>query len=373
MYFSFCMEIPLLNLTRLHEGMKDEIDEAIRRVMQKSSFILGVEVEAFEKEFSEFLGKKFALGVASGTDAITLALLALGVGSGDEVITTSLSAFPTAEAIMRTGAKPVYVDIDPTTFNLDATTIERVITARTKAIVPVHLYGLAADIENIVRIARAHKLFVVEDCAQAHGARFGGKLVGSFGDAAAFSFFPSKNLGALGDGGMVCTDDEAVAGRIRALRAHGEEGGRFNHRYVGFNSRLDGLQASVLRVKLRYLPSHNRERQEIGKFFTATLADTPFTLPRVPERYPAEHVYHLYVIRAPAGSRDAVRKFFEDRGVKTNVHYPIPLHQQPAYATAQHLPNVEKVVHEIISIPLFPSMTKEEIQYVGDTLRSWSP
>lgn len=366
------MEIPLLNLTRLHAAMRDELDQAIARVIQKSSFILGEETEAFEKEFSEVFNKKFAVGVGNGTDAITLTLMAMGIGPGDDVITTSLSAFPTSEAILRTGATPVYVDIDEHTFNLAAEKVESAITKKTKAIVPVHLYGLAADLDTILAVARTHNLPVVEDCAQAHGATYHKQLVGTFGVASCFSFFPSKNLGAMGDGGMVLTDDEEIAKKVKSLRAHGEEG-RFNHKYVGFNSRLDGIQAAILRIKLKYLKKHNQERQAIAAFYQKALLHTPLLLPGVPSHHDAEHVYHLYVVRVPEKSdREPFRKHLEAHGVKTNVHYPTPLHRQPAFPVSISLPQVEKIVDHIVSIPLFPTMTEEEMQVVADAVQSWN-
>lgn len=354
--------------------MKREIDEAIARVLDKSSFILGEEVDAFEKEFASWLGVKHAIGVASCTDALILSLLALGIGEGDEVITTSLSAFPTAEAILRTGAKPAYVDLDPRTCNLDASKIEGKITERTKAIVPVHLYGLPADLDKIMDVAGRHDLKVIEDCAQAQGARWRGQYVGTFGAVSCFSFFPSKNLGAMGDGGLVATNDDALAARIRALRAHGEEGGRFNHKYVGFNSRLSGLQAAILRVKLAHLGEHNRERQKIAGFYHGVLAGSPLVLPKTPENYPAEHAYHLYVIRvSDPAKRPALVEHLSGKGIKTQVHYPKPLHQQPAYATGENLPVVQKTVNQILSIPLFPTMQREEMLYVTDSLKKWNP
>ncbi len=364
----------MMNLKRLHDTMRPEIDGAIVRVVDSSAFILGKEVEAFENEFASWLGMHYAAGVGSGTDAITLSLLALGIGAGDEVITTSLSAFPTAEAILRTGAVPVYVDVDPDTFNLDVSRIEERITPRTKAMVPVHLYGLPADLGTLMRIAEAHGLAVVEDCAQAHGAKYDGRLVGTFGRAACFSFFPSKNLGAMGDGGMVVTNDENIAKKVRALRAHGEEGGRFNHQYVGFNSRLSGLQAAILRIKLKHLGEHNRERQKIADFYHGELAGTDFILPKTPTKYPAEHVYHLYVIRVKEpGERDSLQEYLSQNDIKTTVHYPRPLHRQPAYATDESLPVVEKTVNQILSIPLFPTMTEEEMRYAVDVLKQWKP
>ncbi len=362
----------MMNLKRLHGTMKEEIDQAIARVLDRSSFILGEEVEQFEKEFATWLGVKHAIGVASCTDALILSLLALGIGEGDEVITTSLSAFPTAEAILRTGAKPVYVDLDPVTCNLDAAKIEEKITERTKAIMPVHLYGLPADLDKIMAFAASHGIKVVEDCAQAQGARWRGQYVGTFGFVSCFSFFPSKNLGAMGDGGLVATNDDALAARVRALRAHGEEGGRFNHKYVGFNSRLHGLQAAILRVKLAHLEEHNLERQKIAEFYHGALAGSYLVLPKTPENYPAEHVYHLYVIRAPEGSnRAGLIEHLSGLGIKTQVHYPKPLHQQPVYTTGENLPVAEKTVNQILSIPLFPTMTEEEMSHVVSSLKAW--
>lgn len=362
----------MLDLTRLHLSIKPELDEAISRVIGKSSFVLGEEVLQFEKEFAEFFGIKHAIGVGNGTDAITLSLAASGIGQGDEVITTSLSAFPTAEAILRTGAKPVYVDVDIFDLNIDAEKIKSAITEKTKAIVPVHLYGVPANMEKILEIANSHNLIIIEDCAQAHGAKYHSRYAGTFGLAGCFSFFPSKNLGAMGDGGMVITNNDDLAQMIRSLRAHGEEGGRFCHKYIGFNSRLDGIQAAILRVKLKYLERHNFERQRIAEFYSNELADkADYFLPDPWLRLGREHVYHLFVLRTV--KRDELKKFLAEKGIQTNIHYPLPLYCQEAYKIQQNLPVVEEVVKNILSIPLFPGMKEKEMQYVADCLKEWMP
>lgn len=360
------MRIPMLDLKRIHDDMKPELDQAISRVMNKSAFTLGEEVERFEEEFAKFLGVKYAVGVGSGTDAITLSLLALGIKPGDEVITTSLSAFPTAEAILRAGAKPIYIDINPATYNLNPQNIEEAVTQRTRAIVPVHLYGLSADMNAIRTIAEKCKLPIVEDCAQAHGATYEGRRVGTIGLIGCFSFFPSKNLGGIGDGGMVVTNNYKIAHKIRILRNHGQEE-RFIHISLGFNSRLDGIQAAVLRVKLQTLLLDNNARLQIAYKYSEELADTPLITPRGPLY---SHVYHLYVIRV-SDKRDELRAYLAEKGIQTNVHYPTPLHRQPAYPTKQHLPVVEEITKQIISIPIFPLMREDEIEYVIHALKEW--
>lgn len=364
------MQIPMLDLKRIHDAMKPELDQAISRVMNKSTFILGEEVERFEEEFARFLIVKYAVGVGSGTDAITLSLLALGIKPGDEVITTSLSAYPTAEAILRAGAKPVYIDINPKTYNLNPQNIEKAITPRTRAIVPVHLYGLSADMNKIRIIAAKYKLPIVEDCAQAHGAiNDEGRYVGTIGLTGCFSFFPSKNLGGIGDGGMVVTNDNEVAQKIKDLRNHGQKE-RFVHTSLGFNSRLDEIQAAVLRVKLKALLAHNYERRKIAYHYEKELINTSFITPRTPLYSQYSHVYHLYVIRV-LDKRDELRAYLREKGIQTNVHYPTPLHKQPAYPTKEHLPVVEKITKQILSIPIFPLMHAYEIEYVTHALKEW--
>lgn len=366
------MYIPLTDLQRLHERIRPELEAAKERVLEYSSFVGGEEVAQFEKEFAVFLGVKHAVGVGNGTDAILLSLLVAGIGAGDEVITTSLSAFPTAEAILRSGATPVYVDVNSTTCNIDSLKIESAITKKTKAIVPVHLYGFPAEMDHITAIAKAYNLLLIEDCCQAHGAKWKSRYVGTFGFAGCFSFYPTKNLGCWGDGGAVVTNHDKVAKKIRILRNHGEEGGRFTHRYVGFNSRLDGLQAAILRVKLAHLDEYTKERQYIANRYRREFTENHFFLPPHLSIFPAEAVFHLYVIRVlKRERREKLREYLLEKGIQTNVHYPIPLHHQPAYRVATHLPVVEKMVEQIVSIPLFPFMEEQEIAYVIDCLNKW--
>lgn len=363
--------IPMLDLARLHATMEPELRDSFQRILKNSAFILGKELEAFEEECRKFFEVKHAIGVANGTDAIILILLAAGIGEGDEVITSALSAFASAEAILRTGAKPVFVDIDERTFTLDPKKIESAITSKTKAIMPVSLYGLPADLDAILTIAKKHSLGVIEDCAQSFGAKWGLQYTGTLGLAGSFSFFPSKNLGGFGDGGMVVTNDDKIAEKIRVLRNHGEEGERFRHAHVGFNSRLDGLQAALLRVKLKYLIRHNDERRAIGDYYNRELKDSGLILPVTPEGYQGEHAYHLYVIREPGGKRDSLREYLARKGIASNVHYPIPLHLQPAIASKISLPIVERVVGEILSIPIFPLMRKNEMEEVVYAIKAW--
>lgn len=365
------MHVPMIDLVRIYSDLKEEIDATIARVIDHSSFILGEEVAAFEREFASFLGVEYAVGVGSGTDAITFALSALDVAHGDEVITTALSAFPTAEAILRSGATPVYVDIDPNTYSIDPDCIRAAISSRTKAIVPVHLYGLPAMITDIRQIADNHGLFVVEDCCQAHGAQYLSQHVGTFGEAGCFSFFPSKNLGAMGDGGLLVTNDEKIADKVRMLRDHGRKD-RYSHLYVGYNSRLSGLQAAILRAKLVHLERYNEQRQAIGSYYNNALdSEQNFRLHRSPS-LSIEHVYHLYVIRVcGAQRRDSLVAHLASRSIQTNIHYPIPLHHQPAHRTHAKLPVAERAVDEILSIPLFPLMRRDEMQYVVEALKEW--
>jgi len=333
---------------------REAIDGAIARVLDKGRYILGEEVAAFEHEFATYVGVEHGIGVGNGTDALHLAIRALGIGAGDEVITVAHTAVATAVGIECAGARPVFVDIDPERFTIDPAQIENAITTRTRAIVPVHLYGCPADLDPILQIARAHKLKVIEDCAQAHGARYRGRRVGSFGDAACFSFYPTKNLGAIGDGGMVVTNDPEAARQVRLLREYG-----WAERYVshvsGFNTRLDELQAAILRVKLIHLDEENDRRRMLAARYTASLTGV-VRAPRVPDE--VEHVFHLYVIRT--NSRDALATRLRDNGVLALVHYPVPIHRQPAYASGTALAATEQAAREILSLPMYPELTNDE-------------
>ena len=362
--------IPLVDLKAAYHRLQAEIDAAVARVLAGGWYILGPEVRAFESEFAAYLGVEHAVGVASGTDAVLLALRALGVGPGDEVITVAHTAVATVTAIELCGAIPRLVDIDSVTYTLDPTHLAAAITPRTRAIVPVHLYGAPADLDAILAVARAHGLLVVEDCAQAHGARTRGRAVGTLGDAAAFSFYPTKNLGALGDGGAVATNRPEVAERLRLLRQYG-----WRERYVsdvaGTNSRLDELQAAILRVRLGHLEAENEARRRLAARYDAALAGLPIALPAA---RPADcPVYHLYVIRAAA--RDALAEHLRARGIGTGVHYPVPVHRQPAYAHLGYgpgsLPATEAAAAEVLSLPMYPDLTEGAVDTVAAAIRAY--
>lgn len=355
--------IEFVCLTREQEAIADEIREAIERVLRRGWFILGEELEGLEAEFARYVGTRFAVGLNSGSDAILLALRALGVGDGDEVITPSHTFISTVDGIVRNGAKPVFVDIDPRTFCLDPTRIEERITERTKVILPVHLYGQPADMESIMAIAERHRLFVVEDSCQAHGALHRGRKVGGIGHVGCFSFYPTKNLGACGDGGMATTDDEEIANRLRLLRNYGQPR-KYHHVLVGINSRLDEMQAAILRVKLRYLDDWNERRRQSAALYDELLSSadvvTPVEVPSV------RHVYHLYVIRSK--NRDALQRRLSQNGVQSQIHYPIPVHRQEAYAriaSGVELPATDRACSEILSLPMHPWLDPEEVRRVA--------
>lgn len=351
--------IPFNTLLPAHELLASEIRSAVDRVLTSGWFILGPELERFETSFASYLGVKHAVGVASGTDAVELALRAAGVGPGDEVITVSHSAVATVCAVERSGAVPVLVDIDPATYTMDPAQVEAAITPRTAAILPVHLYGQAADMTALEAIARHRKLLLIEDCAQAHGATHRGRMAGSIGKLAAFSFYPTKNLGAYGDAGAVVTDDAGLASRLRRLRNYGQEE-RHHHVESGINSRLDEVQAAILAVKLQHLDEHNEARRQLATAYRDAI--TGVTLPAVDEH--DRHVYHLFVVRHPL--RDAMRAWLDERGVGTAVHYPNAIHQQPAYRhLAARLPETEKAVTEIVSLPMYIGLSVEDARHVA--------
>ena len=355
---------------------RQEILDAIARVLDGGRYILGTETAAFEAEFAAYCGAENCVGVASGTDALQVGLRALGVGSGDAVLTVSHTAVATVAAIEMAGALPVLVDVDADTFTMSPASLAAAVEAyagtyRLRAIIPVHLYGHPADMPSILEIARAHDLMVLEDCAQAHGAEVQGKRVGGFGDAAAFSFYPTKNLGALGDGGALITAEADTAERARSLREYG-----WRDRYVsaeaGVNSRLDELQAAVLRIKLGYLDAENERRREIARAYGHSLAETDLVLPT--EREGARHVYHLYVIRTSL--REQLQAHLAERGIMTLIHYPVPVHQQPAYegrvpVAPDGLPVTEQLRHEILSLPMHPYLSDEQVEAVCEALKSF--
>jgi dTDP-4-amino-4,6-dideoxygalactose transaminase len=360
--------IPMLDLVPEIEEQWDDLMKAVEGVIRSGKFILGPNVDAFEEEIAEYLGVKHAIGVNSGTDALMISLRALGIGPGDEVVTTPFTFFATAESISNVGATPVFVDIDPITFNIDPELIEPAITPRTKAILPVHLYGHPAEMDRLTSIAEAHGLKVVEDCAQAMGAEYRGRKVGTFGQANAFSFFPSKNLGAFGDAGLVVTDDDEVAERTRMLRAHGSKR-KYENEMLGYNSRLDELQAAVLRVKLRHLDGFNVARRVAAEHYRQALASfddvlTPASLDGV------FHVFHQYTIQVLGDRRDRVRGELSHCGVSTEIYYPVPCHRLPAYAgTTAALPKAEEAARQVLSLPMGPSLLPAEQTVVVNGIR----
>ena len=361
------MEVPFFDLKAQYGALRDEILPALDRVCQNASFILGPEVTAFETEFAAYCEVKHCIALNTGTSALHLALLAAGVHRDDEVITTSNTFIATAEAISYIGAKPVFVDIDRATANIDPRQVERAVTSRTKAIVPVHLYGRPVDLDAILKIGADRKVPVIEDACQAHGARYRGKRIGGFGVAAAFSFYPGKNLGAYGEGGALTTNDDHVAELARTLRDHGSTR-RYYHDDVGWNYRMDGFQGAVLRIKLRHLEAWTARRIAIALLYRQLLAGARVV---VPDDSPdAESIYHLFVVYVE--NRDAVRASLEARGVQTAIHYPVPVHLQKAYASlgqkAGSFPHTEWAADRAISMPLFPEMTTEQVEFAGAAL-----
>lgn len=347
-----------------------EIDAAIARVLDQGWYIVGQETTAFEAEFASYIGVDHAIGVGSGTEALHVALKACGLGAGDEVITVAQTAVATVAAIEMAGATPVFVDIEEGFLTLDPLKLERAITPRTRAIIPVHLYGQPADLAPIIEIARRHNLLLIEDCAQAHGATYKGKRVGSFGDVACFSFYPTKNLGAIGDGGMVVTNDAEIAKQSRLLREYG-----WAERYVssisGWNSRLDELQAAILRIKLRYLDADNESRNKIARRYLADLGGLDLVLPSV--RFEATHVFHLFVVLSDR--REALRSFLKDNGVGALVHYPVPVHLQPAYsgrlAGSDNLEVTERAAAQVLSLPMYPELQDRDLDTVIAAVRKF--
>ncbi len=363
-----CEPVPVLDLAAQYRSIANEINAAIHRVLESQHFILGPEVKGLEQEVAQYCGRKFGVGVASGTDALTLALCACGVGPGDEVIVPSFTFIATADCVSLLGATPVFVDIEPESFCLDPLQVARKITGRTRAIIPVHLYGQAADMDPILTLARAHNLKVIEDTAQAIGARYNGRKAASMGDVGCLSFFPSKNLGGYGDGGMVVTDSEDMASTLRSLRAHGTTRKYFSVRQ-GWNSRLDELQAAILRVKLRHLDDWSTGRRSRAAAYSHLLGrisaiTVPLTLPG------REHVFHQYTIRVPR--RDAVLKALAERGIGSTVYYPVPIHLQPIYDSLGYkqgdLPETERAAAEVLSLPIYPEMSDAQTESVAAAL-----
>jgi dTDP-4-amino-4,6-dideoxygalactose transaminase len=359
--------IPMVDLQRQYQQLKEEIDAAVQDVLNQSQFILGPNVAALEKEIAAYHGRAFAVGVASGTDALLLALRACGIGPGDEVITTPFTFIATAEVVALLGAVPVFVDIEPDTFNIDPEKIEQKITDRTRTIIPVHLFGHPAAMTAIMGLAERYNIRIIEDCAQAFGAEHQGRKVGAFGDCGCFSFFPSKNLAGYGDGGMIVTDDEDLAGKIRMLRNHGSTV-RYHHSLVGYNSRLDEIQAAIIRVKFRYIDSFNASRRSNADIYRTLLHADNLVLPT--ERLGCRHVYHQFTLRSK--HRDRIMAALQEKGIASAVYYPVPLHRQEAFAgegaAAEPLACAEACAGEVLSLPMYPELSQEEIRLICDVV-----
>jgi dTDP-4-amino-4,6-dideoxygalactose transaminase len=360
--------IPFLDLKAQYQALESEINTAIAEVLQSAQFILGPQVKSLEEQIAAYCECGFGVGVASGTDALRLALTALEIGPGDEVITTPFTFVATANTISHCGAKPVFVDIDPQTYTLDAAVVEASVTKRTKAIVPVHLYGHPCDMDTLLSLARSYGLKIVEDCAQAIGACYNGKKLGSLGDAGCLSFFPSKNLGAYGDGGMVVTNMPEVADRVDVLRRQGGKK-KYNHEILGFNSRLDTLQAAILEVKLKYLDEWQQGRRKVAERYNQLLSGLPLSSPcEAPGAY---HVYHQYTIRT--ARRDELAAYLRDRGIPTMVYYPLCLHKQPLYASESDLllPHAEAAAREVLSLPIYPELGEQDLEHIAHAIHSF--
>ncbi|MDO8638385.1 MAG: DegT/DnrJ/EryC1/StrS family aminotransferase [Candidatus Daviesbacteria bacterium] len=357
------MIINFVDLRRQYKSIKSEIDSAIKNILTSSQFILGSDCIEFEKEFAKFVGVKYAVGVGNGLSALELGMRALDIGEGDEVLTPANSFIASSEAVSFTGAKPILVDCLEDTFNMNVDQAEKLITKRTKAIMPVHLYGQVADMGKVLKLAKKYKLYVVEDACQAHGASYKNQKAGSFGDFAAFSFYPGKNLGAYGDGGIIVTNSKNVWDKIHLLRNYGQTE-KYIHQSLGWNSRLDNLQAAILRVKLKKLEKWNMSRLNNARLYNRCLEGLPVITPKIFPNY--QHIFHLYVIRVK--NRDKLAKYLSSKGVSTVMHYPLPIHLQPAYKDLGYkqgdFPITEKLADEILSLPMYPELKENEIKYI---------
>jgi dTDP-4-amino-4,6-dideoxygalactose transaminase len=364
------MNVPYLDLAAQLRPIRPEIDTAIARALDHNTFCLGPDVAQFEKDFAQFCGAQHCLGMNSGTSALHIALRLLNIGPGDEVITTPFTFIATSWAISYVGARPVYVDIDDATFNLDPKLVERAITPRTKAVLPVHLYGQPCELDALLSICRKHNLPLIEDACQAHGAKYKGRTVGTFGAISCFSFYPAKNLGACGEGGALVTNDDALAARAKSLREHGSTQ-RYHHDEVGYNYRMEGIQGAVLGVKLKHLAAWQEGRRRVARRYAELLADTPLRLPR--EAAGTESAWHLYTVRHPR--RDELKKHLEENGVGSAVHYPLPLHLQKVYASLGHKPGdfpvTEKAAGEVLSLPMFAELTDAQILRVAEVVKGF--
>ncbi len=365
------MKVPMINLQAQYESIKQEILEAIIEVLEAHQFRDGIILKRFEDEVKSFIQCSYAIGVGSGTDALILALRALGLKPGDEVITTPFSFIATASSIVLAGGVPIFADIEPDTYHLNPEMVEKKITERTQVILPVHLYGQCADMPSFLDLARRYSLYILEDAAQAIGASLHDKMAGNWGDAAAFSFYPTKNLGAMGEGGLITTNHAQIAESVSLLRCHGSRKS-YEHELIGYNSHLHTLQAGILSVKLRYLKVWNEKRCEIAHYYTTRLRELP-ELQLPVEREESYAVYHQYVIRIP--ERDHAREFLQERGISTAVFYPIPIHRQPCFqrfpSSDEYLPEAEKAAKEVVALPIYPEITFEEIDYVVEGIKSF--
>jgi dTDP-4-amino-4,6-dideoxygalactose transaminase len=364
-------DIPLVDLKAQYRTIREEVRAAIDDVLEGMQLTIGPNVKAFDEEFAAFCGAKHAIGVGSGTDALQLGIRALGISAGDEVITVSHTFFATVEAILYSGARPILVDIDEKNFNMDIAAAAQAITPRTKAIMPVHLYGRTIDMQPLLALAKDRGLQIIEDACQAHGASLDtGGRAGSAGRVSAFSFYCSKNLGAYGEAGSITTNDDDLAAELRSLREHGQST-RYYHPVVGYNARLDELQAAILRIKLRKLPEWNARRQAIARHYNEQLADSGVILPEIPAG--GRHVFHVYAIRVPAAKRDPLRKSLADRGIGTGVHYPVPIHLQEASAFLGYrqgdFPVTERIAGEVVSLPMYAELTDTQVETVASAVR----
>jgi dTDP-4-amino-4,6-dideoxygalactose transaminase len=363
--------IPFVDLKAQYLSIKPEIDTAVIGVLESTQFVLGSAVAAFEKAFASYCQAEHALGVSNGTSALHLALLAAGIGRGDEVITTPFTFIASVSAIDYTGARPVFVDIDPASFTIDPAKVEAAISPRTKAILPVHLYGRTADMDPLLEIAKRHNLVVIEDAAQAHGAEYKGRRAGSMGDLGCFSFYPGKNLGAYGEGGAVTTNNPEYARKVRTLRDWGAER-RYHHDLKGFNYRLEGVQGAVLGVKMKYIEDWTEARRTHAARYDEFLKDSAYALPLTPTHL--RHVYHVYAVRHPR--RDALQSFLTERGIGTNIHYPIPVHLQRCFAELGHkigdFPHAERAANEVLSLPMYPEFQPQQQDQVIAALHEWA-
>ncbi|TCP65931.1 DegT/DnrJ/EryC1/StrS family aminotransferase [Baia soyae] len=363
-------KIPLLDLKAQFATIREEVLAAVENVFESGAYILGPEVKALEKEVAEYIGVKHAIGVANGTDALVLTLDAMGVGPGDEVITTPFTFFASAETVSQVRGTPVFVDVDPETYNLDIEQLKAKITDKTKVIIPVHIFGQPANMDELRAIAEEKGIYILEDAAQAMGSQFQGQMIGSWGDAATYSFFPTKNLGGYGDGGMVVTNNDELAQKIRILRVHGSSP-KYYHSMIGYNSRLDEIQATALRIKLRHLDQWNDARREKATIYNELLKDTPLVTPyEAPDR---KHIYHLYIVQAE--QRDELMKYLGEHGISTGVYYPVPLHLQEVYKDLGQgegsMPVSEYLSKRTFALPLYPELSHEDMNYIVDTIKKF--